>query len=764
MAASPARDERRAPAGWALGVIVVVDNRDSYTYNLVQLLLELSDQEVRVVDAGDMQAVDACLGWVSEGLVAGVVISPGPGHPAEPADFAGSAVVLDAALAEERLPVLGVCLGHEGIAVRYGGEVVPAPEAKHGWRSPLSHDGSGPFAGVPQGSLVTRYHSLVVSEPLPSGLRVTARSEDGVVQGLEVEGRPVWGVQFHPESIASEHGRQMVANFVDAVDAAGLGAPPRGARGARRARGQRDASRRPAEIGAFPRPAARELFVASRVVRGPQPEGTAAAEAAAAVIYREVLRRGSASVWVDVPDDTGRQARFSILADDAPIGIGTCPAHAARLDGSDEAAHETEPGCETCEPARVLRLDGDGSFETVQRELEAMRAVGGDGLAFRGGLLGYFGYELGVRMLGVLPREAEETASPLPDAWWLDPRRAVLVDRATGAVTVVATASSGALAEAGAERFSSEVGEALEASGGERQHALPDVGRARAMLQGPDVLADGAWHTSREQYAADIDRCRDHLLAGDSYELCLTNAFRPHDDPDPLSLFLEVRAADPAPYAALLEFDGGAVVSASPERLLRGTPDGEYETKPIKGTAARASDPLADAAAARDLANDPKVFAENLMIVDLLRNDLGRVCTPGSVHVPSLMAVESYTTVHQLVTTVRGSAPGVPPLDVVRALFPGGSMTGAPKLRSVELLRDIEGRDRGVYAGALGVLGADGSTELSIVIRTAVRDARGWSIGAGGAIVLASDPESETVEVELKASALRRAFTRAVSR
>ncbi|WP_160070669.1 chorismate-binding protein [Pseudoclavibacter sp. 8L] len=760
MAASPAGDERRAPAGWALGVIVVVDNRDSYTYNLVQLLLELSDHDVRVVDAGDMQAVDACLGWVSDGLVAGVVISPGPGHPAEPADFEGSAIVLDAALAEERLPVLGVCLGHEGIALRYGGEVVPAPEAKHGWRSPLSHDGSGPFAGVPQDSLVTRYHSLVVSEPLPSGLRVTARSEDGVVQGLEVEGRPIWGVQFHPESIASEHGRQMVANFVDAVDAAGLGAP---ARRTRHARVQREASRRPA---------ARDLFVASRVVRGPQPEGTAAAEAAAAVIYREVLRRGSASAWVDVPDDTGRQARFSILADDAPIGTGTCApicagsraAYDARVDGSDEAAHETEPGCETCEPARVLRLDGDGSFETVQRELEGMRAVGGEGLAFRGGLLGYFGYELGVRMLGVGPREAQETASALPDAWWLDPRRAVLVDRATGAVTVVATASSGALAEAGAERFSKEISGALETSGDERRHALPDAGRAPAMSQCPDVLADGSWHTSRERYAADIERCREHLLAGDSYELCLTNEFRPHADPDPLSLFLEVRAADPAPYAALLEFDGGAVVSASPERLLRGTPDGEYETKPIKGTAARASDPLADAAAARDLANDPKVFAENLMIVDLLRNDLGRVCTPGSVHVPSLMAVESYTTVHQLVTTVRGSAPGVPPLDVVRALFPGGSMTGAPKLRSVELLRDIEDRDRGVYSGALGVLGADGSTELSIVIRTAVRDARGWSIGAGGAIVLASDPESETLEVELKASALRRAFTRAVSR
>ncbi|GAB3300745.1 chorismate-binding protein [Pseudoclavibacter terrae] len=721
-------------------MIVVVDNRDSYTYNLVQLLLELSDREVRVVDAGNPAAIRRCLGWVADGLVSGVVISPGPGHPVNAADFQGAAAVLDAAFAAAvDLPVFGVCLGHQGIATRFGGEVVAAPEARHGWRSPLEHDGTGPFAGIPQGTLVTRYHSLVVKEPLPAGLRVTARSEDGVVQGLEVAGRTVWGVQFHPESIASEHGRQMVANFVAAVDAAGRGAPAGvesaandGARGdeAPAETGDRRASvvtGRPAEFEATAQLTARDLFVASRVVRGPQADGRAAAEAAAAQIYRDLLRQRPASAWVDVPDESGRQAQWSILADDAPIS------------GEGSAS----------EPARVLRLFGDGSFEAVQETLERMLPVGGEGLAFRGGLLGYFGYELGVRMLGALPPRGDTPEPGLPDAWWLDPRRAVIVDRATGAVTIVTTATSSALAESAADRFGEEVRATLDAqAAGARQPTTSDA------------LIAGTWHTSRGQYAADIARCREHLLAGDSYELCLTNEFRPDTDPDPLDLFLELRASDPAPYAALLEFDGGAVVSASPERFLRGTPDGDYETKPIKGTTARASDPLLDAAAARELANDPKVFAENLMIVDLLRNDLGRVCAPGSVHVPSLMAVESYATVHQLVTTVRGSAPGVPPLDVVRALFPGGSMTGAPKLRSVELLRDIEGRDRGVYSGALGVLGADGSTELSIVIRTAVRDDRGWSIGAGGAIVLASDPEAETLEVELKASALRRAFAR----
>ncbi|WP_181064375.1 chorismate-binding protein [Pseudoclavibacter sp. AY1F1] len=743
-------------------MIVVVDNRDSYTYNLVQLLLEHSDRDVRVVDAGDPAAIKACLGWISAGLVSGVVISPGPGHPANAADFEGSAAVLDAALAPgSNLPVFGVCLGHQGIALAFGGEVVAAPEARHGWRSPLEHDGTGPFAGIPQGTLVTRYHSLAVREPLPAGLRVTARSEDGVVQGLEVVGRPVWGVQFHPESIASEHGRQMVANFVAAVDAMGLDLADPVDRVSRDPDGVVSGAVATSGGETSALSDVSELFVASRVARGPQADGRSAAETAATYIYRDVLRNSSASVWVDVPDETGRLARWSILADDAPItGMNSHTRTAS-------------------EPARVVRLCGEGSFEAVQRALEGMHPVGGEGLAFRGGLLGYFGYELGVQMLGVRPRQPDQAEPRLPDAWWLDPRRAVLVDRATGTVTVIATASTRALAEAAAQLFSDEVRGALDAEPSTTPQTEPstaprtepstttggalDATSPSARPGDRDALVEGTWHTTRVQYAADIARCREHLLAGDSYELCLTNEFRPDTDadPDPLDLFLELRATDPAPYAALLEFDGGAVVSASPERFLRGTTGGDYETKPIKGTAARASDPLVDAAAARELANDPKVFAENLMIVDLLRNDLGRVCTPGSVHVPSLMAVESFATVHQLVTTVRGSAPGTPPLDVVRALFPGGSMTGAPKLRSVELLRDIEDRDRGVYSGALGVLGADGSTELGIVIRTAVRDARGWSIGAGGAIVLASDPEGETLEVELKASALRRAFARA---
>jgi para-aminobenzoate synthetase len=259
----------------------------------------------------------------------------------------------------------------------------------------------------------------------------------------------------------------------------------------------------------------------------------------------------------------------------------------------------------------------------------------------------------------------------------------------------------------------------------------------------------------REHHLANIETCKALLASGESYEICLTNTLALPAPRDTFELYRVLRRVNPAPYGAYLRLREGAVLSSSPERFLRVDRERCVEAKPIKGTAARAADPVADALARDRLARSRKDRAEHLMIVDLLRNDLGRVSQIGSVHVPRLMDVESYATVHQLVSTIRGRLrDDVDIADCLRATFPGGSMTGAPKLRTMEIIDALEGAPRGVYSGALGYLALNGTADLSIVIRTLVATATGATIGAGGAIVMLSDAEEEYAEMLLKAQPL----------
>lgn len=262
-----------------------------------------------------------------------------------------------------------------------------------------------------------------------------------------------------------------------------------------------------------------------------------------------------------------------------------------------------------------------------------------------------------------------------------------------------------------------------------------------------------------EGYAAAFATVQEHLRAGNSYEVNLTYRTRTPSALSPAAAYLRLRSGNPAPYAGFLQHDlPGArawLLSSSPERYALVTEDRVLETKPIKGTTPRGATPAEDEAARAHLAADPKFRAENLMIVDLLRNDLATVCEVGSVVVPSLMEVESYTSVHQLVSTVRGRLrPDVSTVGALRALFPAGSMTGAPKLRTMEIIEEVEATARGAYAGAFGWISGDGRADLGVVIRSLVRAGGDYVLGTGGGITVASDVTEEWDETGWKAARL----------
>jgi para-aminobenzoate synthetase len=420
-------------------------------------------------------------------------------------------------------------------------------------------------------------------------------------------------------------------------------------------------------------------------------------------------------------------------------------------------------------------------FDVLDRELAAGAIGPPEGLA-RGllaGFVGYLGYECKADC-----GSRNVHRSDMPDAVMMLANRIVAVDHVAKRTHVLALEHLEAAddedgdgeAEAWLDAAEAVVREALAAPTAAAQDATAPASAPASASAPQRARADGdggggplaavrfRCGRGRRQYLADIAQCQAALAAGESYEVCLTDQISTDASPEPLALYKLLRHRNPSPFAAYLKLGEMAVVSSSPERFLSVDRDRSVQARPIKGTAPRSPDPVRDEQIRDELLGDEKTFAEHLMIVDLLRNDLGRVCEVDSVRVPEFMAGERYRTVHQLTSTITGRlAADRTPVDCVRACFPGGSMTGAPKLRTMEIIDDIERVARGVYSGGLGYFGLDGSVDLSIVIRTIVMRPGLTTIGAGGAIVMQSDPAEEFDEILLKARAPMATIAQAVT-
>lgn len=452
--------------------------------------------------------------------------------------------------------------------------------------------------------------------------------------------------------------------------------------------------------------------------------------------YRTLFAPAPVSAWLDSSSAFRGQGRFSILAmpsesqgEVITYDVTTRRVTVARPDG------------------RRLACYHRSLFEYLSQGLEqrALCHAGGWPFDFALGYVGYLGYELKADCGGKPIHRSRH-----PDACLLFCDRGYVYDAATGRAWLLALAQ-----------------------GPSDQEALRWLDQARVTLAGLQTGADGGpeapgWEAEgapramalrhcEQGYLRRIELCLDAIARGETYEVCLTNRVMVPFEGAALETYQRLRQVNPAPYAALLQLPGLSVLSSSPERFLRIDRRGVVESKPIKGTAPRSLDAEEDAALAFQLRTSDKERSENVMIVDLVRNDLGRVCEVGSVEVPHLFDVESFETVHQLVSTVRGRlSPDASVVDCVRACFPGGSMTGAPKVRTMDILDALEGSARGVYSGALGYFSLSGSVDLSMVIRTIVLASGMAEVGMGGAIVASSDPAAEFSETQLKAEALLR--------
>jgi para-aminobenzoate synthetase component I len=489
--------------------------------------------------------------------------------------------------------------------------------------------------------------------------------------------------------------------------------------------------------------------------------------------YFEIFRDGPHAFLLDSALESARLGRFSFLGGDPFLVF-----RASRVPAKEGEPFRSLADCTTSE-----FYDSDGvrraEPETITRRedpIAALRGIFDDhridaaveddavSIPFLSGVVGYFGYETG-HFFEKLPERARDNLN-LPDIYLMFFHCVLAHCHETGKTYL-------AWRCAAEHRAEDECNEFLQAMKRFEQLALTDTLGATAGLSSSEGGTAGQAssgtqpsrveiksHFDEVSYGRAVQTVKDHIAAGDVYQVCLTHR---HESPlvggSAWDMYKQLRRINPAPFAAFLRFPEVEIVSSSPERFLKVDASGLAESRPIKGTRPRGKTPAEDERLRNQLHDSPKDQAENVMIVDLVRNDFGRVCRYGSVRVPEFLSIEKYATVFQMVSTVEGQlAEGRDRFDLIRACFPGGSMTGAPKIEAMKVIDTLEPVTRGIYSGAIGYLDFRGAMDLSMVIRTIiVKDGRCY-FHVGGGIVADSDPAAEYQETQDKAKAMTRAI------
>ena len=444
----------------------------------------------------------------------------------------------------------------------------------------------------------------------------------------------------------------------------------------------------------------------------------------------ELIRDGQFSFFLDSGMDPHKLGRYSFMGCDPFLVLSTRGSEATISRGSEKSCLSGNPFNVLNELLKTYRLDRCPSP-----------------VPFVGGAVGYLGYDL-CHFIERLPASAVDDLK-LPECYFGFYDLVLAFDNLKGLAFIISTGFP-ALDEA--ERLDRAASRISEMKARLAGASLPRVELPPAPSTVETVPAKGGF--THSEYVAAVEKARQYIIAGDIFEVNLSQRFEAGLAISPYELYRRLRSINPAPFASYLEFDGVSVVSASPERFLRLCGD-RVETRPIKGTRPRGKTPEEDETLANELLNSHKDRAENVMIVDLERNDLGRVCRFGTVKVTELAILEVFPTVFHLTSTVIGQLrKGKSGIDLLKATFPGGSITGAPKVRAMEIIDELEPTRRGVYTGSIGYLGFNGDLDLSIAIRTfLVRGGQAY-FQVGVAVTYDSDPESEYQETLDKARAL----------
>lgn len=719
---------------------LIIDYYDSFTYNLYQLIAEIQGTEPIVLyhDAKELAALNP--NYYDQ-----IILSPGPGHPDNPSDFGIGKWIIQ----NSPKPLLGICLGHQGIFSVFGGKVECAPIPVHGLLSTISHLNDPLYACIPNQLQVMRYHSLLCTGIVPAELEITAWTQDKLIMGLRHRSRPIWGIQYHPESIAGEYGKQLLINFTQLT------------REFYQKQGRKLPSSQTTMTAREPHTACQLAPLSEVCTTFEVMTQQCAFQGDTAAIFQKAFVQHDVAVWLDSSQIIPGFSRFSYMG--APDGPHS---YHVNYDAKTQITNVCRHQEKTSHAISI--------FTYLKQTLQSIRITPRNDLPFdfHGGFIGYLGYELNQETAPI----SHGKRSPYPDAQWVFLDRFVVFDHLEQTCYLVGLSLPGE-SESCSAWFKSML-LLLQ-----QERAIPPIGspqgivgwalvqqKYNADLVGPrsnlqPLIEEGKWVQTPDTYTARIQDCLDLIAAGESYEICLTNTLQFSQQVDPLSFYYNLRHCHPAPHAAYFKFSELGIACSSMERFLKIDRHRKIQAKPIKGTTPRGKTQQEDDCFAQSLQEDEKFYSEHVMIVDLLRNDLGKICQIDSISVPEFMKIESYATVHQLVSLITGHLkPDKDVIDCILHTFPGGSMTGAPKIRTMDIIHQLETQARGIYSGSMGYISLNGASDLNIVIRTAVLTPQGISIGAGGAIVILSDPAEEFAEIELKTKALRTALSMSVKK